>query len=93
MTATQLEAMIARSRPAWHDRAACATPAVAKMIAAGRADFFPHGRGAGVARDICAGCPVRVECLDWALDQGAWLQGIFGGTTQAERHRLLERAS
>lgn len=62
--------------------------------------FFPVGEdGAGdappdertaVAKEICADCPVAVECLKHAVEEGE-PSGIWGGTTPQER-RLL-RAS
>jgi WhiB family redox-sensing transcriptional regulator len=70
---------------AWRDRSACrdADPDM----------FFPVGTtGAAVeqieaARHICGVCPVRAECLDFALatNQEA---GIWGGTTEDERRKL-----
>lgn len=56
--------------------------------------FFPvseTGEGAAqaaVAKDVCATCPVRRECLDWALETHA--AGVWGGTTESER-RVLRR--
>lgn len=89
---TQLDRIIAHARPAWHDDAACRTPAARRLVAAGRADFFPdRGRSAGVALNICADCPVRPQCLDHALGEGRWLRGIFGGLTQAQRRRILDQ--
>jgi WhiB family redox-sensing transcriptional regulator len=53
--------------------------------------FFPtDGAGFEAARRICVECPVRAECLEYALanqiDQGAW-----GGTSERERRRILRR--
>ncbi len=53
--------------------------------------FFPtDGVGFEAARQICLDCPVRAECLEYALvnriDQGAW-----GGTSERERRRILRR--
>jgi WhiB family redox-sensing transcriptional regulator len=53
--------------------------------------FFPtDGAGFEAARRICLECPVRSECLEYALvnriDQGAW-----GGTSERERRRILRR--
>jgi len=53
--------------------------------------FFPtDGAGFETARRICLECPVRTECLEYALehriDQGAW-----GGTSERERRRILRR--
>ena len=41
------------------------------------------------AKAICRGCPVRAECLDYAI-QTAQDHGIWGGTTEEER-RLARR--
>lgn len=66
--------------PPWKAEAACtgADPDV----------FFPE-RGASVreARAICRGCPVRIECLDFALENRE-LFGIWGGKTEKERRSL-----
>jgi WhiB family redox-sensing transcriptional regulator len=49
--------------------------------------FFPAlGANAAKARALCSICPVRLECLAYALadvDTG----GIWGGTTQQERRK------
>jgi WhiB family redox-sensing transcriptional regulator len=66
----------------WRDDAAClhADPDL----------FFPVGT-AGAALDqvdeakrICRACPVRKQCLAWALDLGA-TSGVWGGSTEDER--------
>jgi WhiB family transcriptional regulator, redox-sensing transcriptional regulator len=54
--------------------------------------FFPvSGTGAFAAqiqraRSICARCPVRRECLDFAMSSGE-MHGIWGGTTPEDRTR------
>ena len=42
------------------------------------------------ARAICATCPVKQDCLSFALSlrQGDDTYGIFGGTTPEERKQL-----
>lgn len=70
----------AADMPAWHRDAACT--AVDPEL------FFP-GRGDSTepAKQVCAGCPVRSECLEHALDHGEkW--GIWGGTSGRERRRI-----
>jgi WhiB family redox-sensing transcriptional regulator len=47
--------------------------------------WFRDGRSASVACEICAGCPVRQECLDYALMLGPQLRGIWGGTVEHQR--------
>lgn len=37
----------------------------------------------GQAKAICAGCPVKAECLEYALD-GRELYGVWGGLSQTE---------
>lgn len=50
--------------------------------------FFP-GTGEPTAEPvrICTGCTVRAQCLEWALKYNE--RGIWGGTTTAERRRIL----
>lgn len=59
--------------------------------------FFPISEvGPGAeqvarAKRVCGGCPVRSECLTYALDSGLD-HGIFGGTTPEERRKLARRS-
>lgn len=52
--------------------------------------FFPP-RGANrqmlQAKQICFTCPVRPDCLQYALDNHC-IHGVFGGTSERERRRL-----
>jgi WhiB family redox-sensing transcriptional regulator len=55
------------------------------------AEFFPSdGVGVERARRICADCPVKTDCLEYALtyriDHGVW-----GGASERERRRILRR--
>jgi WhiB family redox-sensing transcriptional regulator len=43
--------------------------------------------GINAAKRVCARCPVRVECLDYALANNE-KDGIWGGTSGRERRRL-----
>jgi WhiB family redox-sensing transcriptional regulator len=58
--------------------------------------FFPVGVGWGTDRQIaraqliCADCPVRQECLDFAMRSGE-VHGIWGGATPEERTRARRR--
>jgi WhiB family redox-sensing transcriptional regulator len=71
----------------------------AEQALCGQADpdaWFPEqGRTAAIARRICAACPVRANCLDYALSGadtwGGITTGIWGGTTPRER-AVLRRA-
>ena len=50
--------------------------------------FFPE-RGASTreAKEVCRGCVVREECLEYAL-QNSEKFGIWGGMSERERRRL-----
>ncbi|MBD0842893.1 WhiB family transcriptional regulator [Streptomyces sp. TRM68416] len=72
----------------WRERAACR-----------REDpdlFFPIGTSGPAlmqteqAKAVCRRCPVREPCLRWALDTGQAI-GVWGGTSEGERRRLLRR--
>jgi WhiB family transcriptional regulator, redox-sensing transcriptional regulator len=39
------------------------------------------------AKTVCAGCPVRLECLQYALDSGQ-MHGVWGGLAADELTRL-----
>lgn len=41
-----------------------------------------------IAKRICAQCPVKLECRQWALDHREQ-HGVWGGLTEAERRRFL----
>lgn len=48
--------------------------------------FFPTSSSPDVferAREVCGRCPVRQECLDWALENPQY--GMWGGLTMDER--------
>lgn len=40
------------------------------------------------AKAICRECPVRIECLDWAL-QTREPYGVWGGYAESERKQML----
>jgi WhiB family transcriptional regulator, redox-sensing transcriptional regulator len=56
--------------------------------------FFPVSVGAAAESEttralrICDGCPVKRQCLDFAMRTGE-ASGIWGGTTPEERVRVL----
>jgi WhiB family redox-sensing transcriptional regulator len=72
----------------WQDDAECAE--------SGPEFFFPDedNRTAGnytAARVICGRCPVKVQCLEYALANDE-RSGMYGGLTPAERKRLVSAA-
>jgi WhiB family redox-sensing transcriptional regulator len=58
--------------------------------------FFPVGSSgpallqAAEAKAVCAGCPVRDDCLSYAIETGQ-SAGVWGGTSEEER-RVLRSA-
>jgi WhiB family redox-sensing transcriptional regulator len=53
--------------------------------------FFPSdGVGVQVAQRTCAECPVKAECLEYALDHRID-HGVWGGASERERRRLLRK--
>ena len=51
--------------------------------------FFPNKGGdrGAEAKDVCALCPVRDQCLEYALDHHETF-GIWGGVGERARRRL-----
>jgi WhiB family redox-sensing transcriptional regulator len=53
--------------------------------------FFPErGESAEAARRVCAACPVRQPCLDYAITNRI-VHGVWGGLTERERRALQSR--
>lgn len=53
--------------------------------------FFPSdGAGVSIAKRICAGCPVKEPCLEYALYHHIH-HGIWGGASERERRRIAGR--
>lgn len=80
MTALELDPAFVLA--GWRDDAACRTAPTYL--------FFPQ-RGdvwsVALAKQICARCAVRADCLDYALAAHETV-GIWGGTSEQERRRL-----
>ena len=71
----------------WREMAACANEPTRW--------FFPKYElvsdlGVRHARIICAGCPVKVPCLERAITGS--MPGIYSGTDQAQRRPFIRRA-
>jgi len=68
-------------RPAWQRRAACRGLGTQGFVISRGGGGYPK------AKEFCAGCPVRQECLDLAMADDE-LVGVWGGTTGAERRQM-----
>jgi hypothetical protein len=67
----------------WRDRALCAQtdPEI----------FFPDkGESPSPAKRVCAGCEVRAQCLQDALDNHERF-GVWGGLSERERRALADQ--
>lgn len=50
--------------------------------------WFPEkGDSSREVKAVCAGCPVRTECLEYALANDERF-GVWGGTSEKERRRI-----
>ena len=68
----------------WQERALCAQTDPEA--------FFPEkGGSTREAKKICEVCPVRAECLAYALEHDERF-GIWGGLSERERRRLKRMA-
>ena len=67
----------------WEDSALCRTV---------EADIFfaPGGTQEHRAKAVCRSCPVRWDCLAYALAHKVE-HGVWGGLTDRERRRILNR--
>lgn len=56
-------------------------------------DLFYPERGASTreAKEVCAGCVVKQECLAYAIRHRE-LHGIWGGLSTRERRHIIRRA-
>ena len=53
--------------------------------------FFPErGGDSGSAKQVCRGCVVREDCLEYALANGQNV-GIWGGMSERARRRERQR--
>lgn len=82
-----LLALVAEAVPAWTENALCAQ--VDPEL------FFPDkGGSVREAKAVCAACPVRGQCLEYAMEHetsDTW-PGVYGGLSSKQR-RVLRRNS
>jgi len=71
--------LVAEPDELWRDRGLC--------LQVDPDAFFPaSGHSAVPAKQVCARCEVRAECLEWALTHDEW--GVWGGLSERERRPL-----
>ncbi len=69
----------------WRAHASCAGMDPDLFFAAGAIEHK-------LAKRICRGCPVRRQCLSYAMDAPID-HGVWGGLTERERRRYRRRAA
>ena len=90
-------AALLHQRPArrdanWRRRAHCLDlydPEV--FFPAERENQITRARRERRARAICTDCPVRAQCLDYALELGDAAHGVWAGTSDTERRTLARQ--
>lgn len=52
--------------------------------------FFPSdGVGVEAAKEICASCPMKEPCLEYAIDNRVD-HGVWGGASERQRRRIIK---
>ena len=76
----QLNELVTEYRRDWQDDASCKglDPDIW---------FLDRVQSARTAKRICSDCPVRIECLVFALSNNERF-GVWGGMTEAERKKI-----
>ncbi len=82
---------VQRLQESWQTKAACKGPHASAFFPPSRIERKEERlRREQWAKAICSGCPVRSECLEYAL-RIRELHGIWGGLNETERKELLAR--
>jgi len=95
MTVGERELSVTSERPDHRVRGRVVTEENWMAFAACRGmdpDFFFPARGVSTkdAKAVCAECPVREQCLEYAIE-GRERFGIFGGLSERERRRIRKQ--
>ena len=79
------EAILARltARPVWQRQAASRGMGTSMFVTGA-------GQGTPPAKAICASCPVRLECADFAMADPDTC-GVWGGATRRDRREMRRR--
>lgn len=76
----ELRALVGNSDEVWQAQANC--------MGVDPELFFPErGSSTREAKEVCRGCVVRVECLEFAIANGEKF-GIWGGMSERERRKV-----
>jgi WhiB family transcriptional regulator, redox-sensing transcriptional regulator len=67
-------------KPVWMESAACKGMSTDTFISSRTRPLY-------TAKAVCSECPVRVECLGYAMDDDSCV-GVWGGTSTVERRSM-----
>jgi WhiB family redox-sensing transcriptional regulator len=85
-------APVPKDEDRWQDHAACRDLDQRLFFEAAHEGSSHRALRVRTAKAVCAGCPVRGECLSFALS-GPERYGIWGGLTAGERALVAQRPS
>jgi WhiB family redox-sensing transcriptional regulator len=83
----RLPVLTAADQGPWRSRAACDPSTIEMFFVPDDVPAREARRREQAAKRVCAGCPVRRQCLRYALDAGE-RYGVWGGLNPAERERV-----
>lgn len=87
--ASKIASLDAEAR--WQDRAACKGMDPTIFFGPENAETVKEKRDReDAAKEVCNTCPVKQECLEYALEARE-AYGIWGGLTELERKALLRK--
>lgn len=83
--------MLAKASAPWMGQGWCSNQDMLKAWGLGPDDWFDRGSGYNKdALELCRACPVKTQCLQWALDHNE-TDGLYGGMTPYQRGRYAKR--
>lgn len=78
--------------PMWYFQSKCATDKkLQKWMKDNKKDYFHDKPTEEMAKAYCSDCPFRLECLDLAMRNLGYFQGVMGGMTLRERKALAKK--
>lgn len=67
----------------WPEQAKCRGMSIELMVSDEAVDIIR-------AKRICSGCPVTDKCLEYALSEPRERFGVWGGTSERDRRRMIK---
>lgn len=78
--------------PYWYYQGKCATDkALQDWMREYKKDYFHDKATEEMAKAYCMDCPFRAECLNLAIRNLGYFQGVMGGMTRRERNAAVKK--